>query len=154
MKTVPLLALLMTLAAAPHALGQKSVYVNPGIKVGYTFGGSGGFTFGLELSVTQYQSRGLILGGVIDYDYTPASGMHKTHLGAEGSVWGLGVDVGPTWVSRKGVSGLGATFTPFVGLVAYPYYSFTVAEGMENIHEAGAYLKPAIHVYGSSGIFD
>ncbi len=154
MKTLLLLTILMALASAAHALGQNSVYVNPGIKVGYTFGDRGGLTFGLELSVTQYQSRGMLLGGVIDYDYTPASGMHKTHLGAEGSVWGLGLDLGPTWVIGNGKSGLGATFTPFVGLVAYPYYSFTAMVGMENIHEAGAYLKPPIHVSGNSGIFD
>jgi hypothetical protein len=143
-----LIALLGALCAVSTARAQDAIFVNPGVKLGYTFGDRGGFTLGLEVSVTAYWSSTRILGATLDYDYCGAAERHKFHLGAEGSVDAIGLDVGPTWVREKGRDDFGATITPYFGLIAFPYYSLTILRDSPPLHEAGVYGKLPLRVYG------
>ena len=148
MKSILPIALLGAFLAVSSARAQDAIFINPGVKAGYTFGDRGGFTVGLELSVTAYWSSTKILGAALDYDYCASAERHKFHIGAEGSVDFMGLDAGPTWVREKGRDDFGVTITPYFGLVAYPYYSLTLLRHSPPLHETGIYAKLPIRVYG------
>lgn len=148
MKALLLIALVGALLVPSAIHAQDAIFVNPGVKAGYTFGDRGGFTLGLEVSVTAYWSSTKILGAALDYDYTPAADRHAFHIGAEGSVDFIGLEVGPTWIREKGRDDVGVTITPYLGIVAYPYYSLTLLRDSSPLHQAGIYAKLPIRVYG------
>ncbi len=116
-------------------------YVNPGIKLGYTFGEGGGFTWGVELSYTltdlEYSSHGVVL----DLDFTPT--FTKLHVGGQISYLFVGGEIGPTLLfdRTKGTHHFGVTATPFVGALLMPYVSGTYLVDRDPIFEAGAYGK-------------
>ena len=148
MKALLPIALVMALLAVSAARAQDAIFVNPGVKAGYTFGDRGGFTIGLEVSVTAYWSSTKILGAALDYDYCTGAERHRFHIGAEGSVSFVGLQAGPTWVREKGRDDLGLTITPYFGIVAYPYYSLTLLRNAPPLHETGIFAKLPIRVYG------
>ncbi len=43
---------------------------------------------------------------------------------------------------------VGHSLTPFLGFIAYPYYTITFRGQSPNIHEVGSYIKAPIRVAG------
>jgi len=127
------------------------VWINPGLKLGYTFGENGGFTWGYELSIT-FQQETIIryvkvpycIGLVLDVDY--CKNITKTHFGAEFASLG-GLCVGPTWISEGGKTDLGFSIIAFTGVILYPAYTYTYRKEKQDIHEIGGYLKLPITDY-------
>ena len=117
---------------------QSSQWLNPGIKLGYTFGAHGGFIWGLEVSYT-FVNKSFFWGPLIDVDF--CKDRVKTHVGIEGFFLLAGVDIGPTWISEKGKTKLGYSIIPFTGLVIIPYYNLTFIPGKSTLREIGSYLK-------------
>jgi len=130
---------------------DERIWFNPGMKIGYTFGENGGFTWGYEMSITYQQAKTIgnikipyYTGLVIDIDY--CNDIKKIHLGAEfASV--AGICIGPTWITENGKTEVGFSIIPYTGLFLYPYYSFTYRSEKPNIHEIGGYLKLPITNY-------
>jgi len=65
----------------------ERIWFNPGVKLGYTFGENGGFTWGYELSITFQQEKVIssekipyFTGLVVDIDY--CKDITKMHLPA------------------------------------------------------------------------
>ncbi len=128
---------------------QENIFINPGVKFGYTFGQNGGFTWGLELSLTSFDTfDGVSYGAVIDVDFW--NGRRKIHLGAEMSYIYAGLCVGPTWITENGKTNAGYSIIPFAGAMIYPYYNFTKV-GDVMFSEVGTYAKG--YLYTGDGYF-
>ncbi|MBK9246614.1 MAG: hypothetical protein IPM69_00500 [Ignavibacteria bacterium] len=94
--------------------GDPQIYINPGFKLGYTFGNHGGFTYGFELSVTTNikENSSVVLGGaVLGIDF--CNDWTRFHIGIEASVIGVGCDVGPSFLFRNDTVSYGVSFIPF-----------------------------------------
>jgi len=140
------LNLLLWLFSSQHATSQgTSTYINPGIKLGYTFGENGGFTAGVEISYT-WVNENLSFGIVTSADVCKK--LLKFHLGTEASTRGIGVCVGPSLTKNNDTTDYGLTFTTFFGLVVIPYYSYTFRFIKDDVHELGSFLKFPIQVSG------
>jgi hypothetical protein len=136
-------------ALAAPAKAQRTIFIlSPGIKLGYTFGDPGGFTFGAEVSyVKMINTRsepilpyGFAYGPVINFDRF--NRVTRIHVCME-VVMGVGLCIGPTLVIQSGQTHWGYSVIPFFGLFAYPYYNFTAVDGF-TFHEVGSYLKGPI----------
>ncbi len=123
---------------------SSQVVLNPGIKLGHTFGENGGFTWGLEVSLTS--GDGPWFGGVVDIDFCKER--TKFHIGFQGSMI-AGASLGPTFIVEKGETDVGISVVPFAGAILYPYYAFTLRPKKSVIHEAGGFLKVPIAVSGA-----
>jgi hypothetical protein len=134
----------------------SSIWVNPGIKLGWTFGqGFRGFTLGAEISVVHVPAnpsstenskigriidRGFFIGWgpVLSFDWLPWQSIEKLHLGVEWVGPGIGLEMGPSVIFDRGKTHFGLSFTPWVGALVIPYYTYTVAFGRKkNLHELG-----------------
>jgi hypothetical protein len=142
-----LIAITASTARAQFDFSNAPFVVSPGIKLGFASGDAGGFTVGVELSAGYWDKAtvldafgGTFIGGVIDYDVS-VGGRGKLHFGAEATLGPVGVDVGPTLVFENGTTRLATTVTPFIGVMAMPYYSMTFADDQPTITEWGAYGK-------------
>jgi hypothetical protein len=147
-----LAALLLATFVLPTAAPAADLFVNPGVKIGWTFGR--GLTYGLELSFvwdvqSEWAERDFTSlpyghGLVFDVD-TNFKGFWKAHAGYEAIGPFIGIDVGPTLVGDQGRVLFGLGITPWAGYDVIPYYTYTLAFGGEkNFHEMGTYLKVAI----------
>lgn len=154
MKKIILLSVFVigTQILCPDLRAENRQWLNPGIKLGYTFGTGGGFVWGFELSYTFDDDSGFFWGPLIDLD--TCHGRVKTHIGIEGSYFGIGVDVGPTFITKAKQTDIGYTVTPFVGVIIYPYYSYTLRPGKSGLHEIGSYVKWPFQVAGEPLSFD
>ena len=130
-------ALFMLFGAAETA-AQCNPCMSAGVKIGHSFGDNGGFTWGLELSISQwnYENRGAgMIGAVLAWDMIGAQDLSRLHFGLQGggvySVGSAGAVAGPTLLFQKGEPvRAGVTLTPFLGVfTAHPYYSLTLAPG-------------------------
>ncbi|MBI3259433.1 MAG: hypothetical protein HYZ54_08185 [Ignavibacteriae bacterium] len=131
---------------------EPSVYASPGIKLGYNFGQSGGFTYGFELSVTSDFGKfpGWLSGIVMDIDFS--KNWNKIHLGVESSFGSAGFDIGPTFILEDGKMDTGFSVTPFLGLGLIPYYTITYRrDDVQDIREAGTYLKYPLTIISGTG---
>lgn len=144
-------------APVPAKAAFSQVWINPGVKLAYTFGE--GFTWGFELSAvflppeTTYSGSGVLdrVGQAIDHwsgvwgivfnvDRT-AGHITKLRLGAEWVGPGIGIEGGPTLILDEAGSHYGIGVTPWTGFFTMPYYTYTFAFGRENLHELGLYVK-------------
>ncbi len=147
-------------AANSSARAQSWFSIGP--KLGYTFGKEGGFTGGLEVSyfpsnrALSDQTPPTLFGFTCDLTILP-HGRMLIHFGAEGLVAaGLaGLDIGPTMVFAEGRLYSAFTFIPFVGVLVYPFYEYTVPfSHLEPISTMGVYIKyPISIVYRTTQIF-
>ena len=144
-----LVAVVLAAAPAPaRALDNPfpdSAIVSPGVKLGYTFGEEGGFTFGVELSVLVRTGPSLSVvlahGPVLDLSWT-WDGIFVLHAGYELASVVLGVEAGPSLVVGRGATRFGFGVTPWLGgIVVAPYYGHTFVVGGEAVDELGAYFK-------------
>jgi len=122
----------------------QRTFISPGIKLGYQFGKDGGFTFGMEMSLTFWERKGPIYGVVVAVD--GFRGRYDYHLGLE-LTNGIGLEVGPT-ISGRYDYDLGFRATVFTGLFLYPYYCYTYMEKNPNQHQIGTFIKVPIQVDG------
>lgn len=138
--------ILVTATRAAHADNPfaDGVLVSPGIKVGYTFGDDGGFSYGAE--VTMLLEPGVDLPGLVMHG--PALNVGWSHRGTfhlragwQLVSWLIGIEAGPALVWRDGQAHLGLGVTPWVGGIIIPYYTYTFIPGAANHRDVGSYLK-------------
>lgn len=125
----------------------NSIYLNPGIKLGYQFGENGGFVYGFEVSVTTYTKSSFPLPGIV-FNIDRCKGKTKVHLGAQTSLM-LGIELGPTLYLDNDNKYWGVTSTLFGFVFAMPYYEYTYLFDTNNLHQIGLLGKVPIPVkYG------
>lgn len=137
------LVLILLLLILPGIISAQRFYLNPGIKLGYSFGKEGGFVFGFEVSATYFNEKESTFWGVV-FDYDKISTLNRIHIGIEGSKSVFGLDLGPTFAWDENNKYTGFSIIPYTGLFAYPYYNFTWLGGKGVFHEVGSYLKIGI----------
>jgi hypothetical protein len=140
--------MLGTAAGAAHADVENpladAIVVSPGIKVGYTFGDGGGFTYGAEITVMR--GTGTELSAIVAHGAAlnlgwSRGGTFQLRAGWQVVSWLVGIEAGPALVWRDGQARFGAGVTPWLGAIAVPYYTYTFMPGVPDIREAGIYLK-------------
>lgn len=127
---------------------QNWVSINPGVKLAYEFGSQSGFVFGAEISlvVMPDHDRPYYWGIVASVDQ--CHDLSKSIIGIEGGYGIVGMCVGPSFLSKKGVDDIGFTITPYAGAVLIPYFSFTSSSKFGYLNEVGSYVKIPILVRG------
>ncbi len=137
------LVFLMILACTSKVQAYEGqVYLNPGLKFGYTFGDQGGFTYGFEVSITtnfKNQEIAVWSGVVVDVDF--CKDWTRLHTGIEASAIGFGFDVGPSFLFRNDTVSYGVSLIPFLGIIVFPYYNFSYFDNGFETHELGSYFK-------------
>lgn len=127
----------------------NSIYLNPGVKLGYQFGENGGFVYGFEVSVTTYTKSSFPLPGVV-FNIDRCKGKTKIHLGAQTSLM-LGMELGPTLYIDNDKQYWGVSTTIFGFVFAIPYYEYTYLFDTNNLHQIGLFGKVPIPVkYGDN----
>ncbi len=132
--------------------GGPKIFLNPGFKFGYSFGDKGGFTYGVEVSITSSftDSFSPFWGGIVFNTYK-RKGKKSMHFGAQASFYGFGMDVGPTYVNDYGTMYSGYTITTFGGLIIIPYYSYSRFDNDSlTSHEIGSFIKFPLQGMGES----
>ncbi|HUI09662.1 MAG TPA: hypothetical protein VL221_04990 [Bacteroidota bacterium] len=93
---------ILFLTLASLALGNSllsaqvgETFISPGVRCGYTFGDRGGFTLGVELSVTRRVGVDTYAGMLVDVYAVGA--MKMVHVGAEATYHFVGLSLGPTF---------------------------------------------------------
>jgi len=119
---------------------SEIIFVNPGLKVGYTFGANGGFTFGYEVSIVAINLSNESRYGIV-YDYDTFGVNSKHHIGIEYMYQAGGIDIGPTFFSNNDFSKIGFSIIPSGGALILPYYNFTYIDQQTMFHEVGSYGK-------------
>jgi hypothetical protein len=122
-----------------------NVIVAPGVKLGYTFGSGGGFTFGGELSMLfrNGPDAGLVLahGPAVNAGWA-SGGIFQFRAGYEVASWSVGLEAGPGLVSDAKGTHFSLGFTPWLGAIfVAPYYTHSFVFGARDVNELGAYLK-------------
>lgn len=139
-------ALVLSLGREAAALDNPfptSAVISPGIKLGYTFGDDGGFTWGFELTALfrTGPDLGVVLAHGPAFNLTFGPVFHL-RAGWEIVSWGLGLEAGPELVRGKDGSRFGFGVTPWLGaFFVAPYYTHTFVLDGEPVDEAGTYLK-------------
>lgn len=123
----------------------QRTFISPGIKLGYQFGKDGGFTFGMEMSLTFWERKGPIYGVVVAAD--GFRGKYDYHVGLEVATPVMGVEVGPT-ISGRYDYAAGFSATVYSGFVLYPYYRYAYIKNNPNQHQIGTFIKVPIQVDG------
>jgi hypothetical protein len=123
---------------------ETHYFLSPGIKIGYTLGESGGFTYGFEVSyvITGQNNLDPAYGFVLDYDWFGKS--RKLHLGVEFMRQLGGIDIGPTLVWTNEQLVIGGSVIPFFKFLVAPYINFSYLNNNETLFEVGTYLKAPI----------
>ena len=148
MRHVALVLALLATPAAASALDNPfpdATIVSPGIKLGYTFGDSGGFTFGLELSILVRTGPDLTAvlahGPALNLSWT-THGIFQARVGWQLVSWILGLEAGPSLVTGRDGTHFALGVTPWLGgIFVVPYYTHAIVLGGSNIQELGTYLK-------------
>jgi hypothetical protein len=140
-------------APRPAQAAYSQLWINPGIKLAWTFGE--GFTYGFELSAVFLPPDNGVTGGglgalidqwsktyglVFNIDRT-TSRVTKLRLGVEWVGPGIGIEAGPSLVLDQDGPHFGIGVTPWAGFYTMPYYTYTNVFGRKNLHEMGMYLK-------------
>jgi hypothetical protein len=144
-----LILLLATLAGGCGAIFDDNpmdgyVWVNPGAKVGYTFGEGGGLTYGGEISVNLSTGKDfqtiLAVGPVLNLTWTRRGTFHA-RLGMQlaGALWGI--EAGPAIVRDRGRTHVAFGVTPWLGALVVPYFTYTLVAGGPDLSELGVYGK-------------
>lgn len=130
---------------------QDFGFLNPGIRVGYTFGS--GFTVGFEMSIGVY--NGAFAGASAGIDYTIGDDLNgnifRVYLDAEAGLLLAGVGFGGALVLDDGEIDLGPQTTVFASWpvdswdpdlykIVVPYYRVTKAHG-RTLKELGTFYK-------------
>jgi hypothetical protein len=145
----------LVLCLATGAVGSAHaniVTLNPGAKLGYTFGR--GFTWGFEISVTWLRPElDWIIGSGAVLDMTWSKGLFELRGGYEmyGPLYGL--ELGPALVVTDKAY-LAIDVTPWLGGVfAAPYLTMSFGIGGPSRTELGTYLKLPICLHDDDGCY-
>jgi hypothetical protein len=133
-----------------RAAGSPEWFVNPGIKLGYTWGPGGGFTIGLEVSALGMEFVDeFMYGPVVSIDYRWARDF-RLRLGGEVCRMGFGAEGGVVASYESGRLRFGLAATPWFGAVLVPYYTFTLMFDGDYSHEMGGYAKVPLMYYSGT----
>ena len=142
MHKVILFALLM--CATSSADFMHCAFINPGAKIGYQFGKTGGFIFGVETSVTYAVSQAFAFTGIVGGLELNVNQMEFIkYWEIEFGATLFGIAFGGEW--NKGYHGSFRAFTGAMGFISYkhlfntdvnevaligkyPYYLYTVQD--------------------------
>ncbi len=134
---------------------EKNIFLNPGVRLSYTFGKNGGFTTGFEISCTYLDLESPIIWGIL-ISVDSRRSFNKIHLGVEvvspRITRTIGISIGPTMTKDNNITDYGFTSTVFGGVIIYPFYAYTWRANSQDIHEMGAFLKLHMHIYGKIDI--
>jgi hypothetical protein len=138
--------------------------INPGVKVGYTWGNGGRWTYGFDLSVIASTGKNMsaIVGAGPEVNFTWRSGgTFDARLGLDLVSWMIGWEIGPSIVvDAQNHSHFGLGITTWASAVFFdPYWTYTIVFGGRpgsDLSEWGTYAKLPICVaggcnYSSSG---
>lgn len=130
----------------------KRVWFNPGIKLGYQFGNSGGFVIGFEATVV-WEKSDRADGIIIDLDYCKSANYLKLNLGIESHPFPFrrspfGLSFGPSVIFQDSVKRFGITAITYSGLFLIPFFGATFTLDLPPTFETGSYLKIPIIVSG------
>ena len=116
-------------------------YVNPGIKLGYAFGSSGGFVLGGEVSLTTINENHYFAWGILA-SVESVGDIKLIHCGVEyfPHIF-YGASFGPSFVINQNRDELAWTTTVFGGAFILPYYRLTIRPNNDDIHEIGSFFK-------------
>ena len=122
-----------------------SYVISPGVKVGYTFGPGGGWTYGGELSVPIKHGDDLhaivAIGPAFNFGWT-THGTSYARLGVEAVSGFVGVEGGPTWVHDRTGSHLGIAISPWASAIwGVGEYTYTFVVGGHDFDELAALGK-------------
>jgi hypothetical protein len=127
------------------------------VKLGYTFGPNGGFTYGFEVAVN-WMSPNLdwVIGSgtVLDFTWT-SRGIFEARAGFEvyGLIWGL--EAGPAIVVGPDGTHVAIDVTPYLsGIFVIPYYTASIGLGGPSRSELGMYLKLPICLHDDEGCYE
>ena len=124
-------------------------FVNPGVKISYTFGSGTGFTMGVEVSLTHVQDAIAFIPGIVVGSYWNKVAQ-VVHVGAQVTLPGtLGVGIGPAFVRTGDVHDIGVKADVYGLFGVMPHYSHVFrSEELQDFNEVGLYLKLPIPVHG------
>ena len=130
----------------------QRIWLNPGVKVAYTFGEDGGFTVGPEVSVVWETEKNLI-GVLVDVDHCQRARRMKLHVGIEAMGFPfpkapVGLSAGPTIIWQDSKTAYGVTVTGYTGLGLIPFVGSTIRTDGPVLVELGSYLKIPIIAHG------
>ncbi len=143
-------------AVAPRPAQAHIVTLNPGVKIAYTFGRGGGWTYGLELAVTWMRPEiDWIIGSgaVLDFTWTKGD-TFELRAGYEmyGPLYGL--ELGPALVVGPEKTHLAIDVTPWLaGVFVDPYLTMSFGIGGPSRTELGTYLKLPLCLHDDEGCY-
>jgi len=144
-------------ASVPRSAEAHIVTLNPGVKLAYSFGPNGGWTYGFEVAVawmTPEIDWVIGSGAVIDFTWT-RGGIFELRGGYEvfGLIWGL--EAGPALVVAPDGTHFAIDVTPFFsGIFVDTYYTASFTLGRPYRGELGTYLKLPICLHDDQGCYD
>lgn len=131
---------------------DNPVYLSAGFKLSYAWGQyHNGFLWGIEVSTVTFTDYG-IYGPVVNIDFY--KGDPIVHLGVEASYAIIGIDLGPTFYLKKGVTNIGIGGSVYTGALVIPYYSYTYFNKKElSFSNSGTLFKYPFLISGSQRSF-
>jgi hypothetical protein len=94
--------------------------ISPGVKVAYTFGPRGGWTYGGEISVPIKHGDDLhaivAIGPALNLAWT-SHDVFYLRASVEAVSWFVGMEAGPAWVNDHGRSHFGFALSPWVSAI-------------------------------------
>src|SRR6478735_2880214 len=122
-----------------------SYVISPGVKIAYTFGPHGGWTYGGEISVPIKHGDDLhaivAIGPALNFAWT-ARGTSYVRLGVEAVSWFVGVEGGPTLVNDHRGNHFGIAVSPWASAIwAVGEYTYTYVVGAPDFDEVGVIAK-------------
>jgi hypothetical protein len=138
---------------APRCARADIVTLNPGVKLGYTFGR--GWTYGFEISVAWMTPKlDWIIGSGAVLDFTWSRDVFELRAGYEMYGPGYGLEIGPALVVGPQGTYPAIDVTPFLGGVfADPYLTMSFGIGGPSRRELGTYLKLPICLHDDRGCY-
>lgn len=129
---------------------NPTLFISPGIKLGYQLGETGGFIYGFELSLTALDHGYPIAGVVTNIDFF--KGNTKLHFGAELSAGVIGIDIGPSYYFTESGNYFGFTLGLYSLVFVMPYYEtsrFYNVNSSFTVNQFGTYLKMPFSIDGN-----
>jgi hypothetical protein len=146
---IAIAAVAAVVASAPPARANidnpfpDATVISPGVKLGYTFGDGGGFTYGAELTVLWRTGPDLaaILAHGPALNLSWNGGSFQLRAGWEIVSWFAGIEAGPALVSDRTGTHVAVGVSPWLGALVVPYYTYTWVPASDDVRELGTYLK-------------
>ncbi len=123
---------------------QESLYINPGIKLGYTLGDDD-IVEGIEISIVRWPNKATMSGVCVSFERKGALNIFHVAFEAGGVI---GLSVGPSIVGSGRSGRLGFAATVWSGLGVMPYFRYTSVPGRPDFSEMGSFFKLPIRIDG------